>query len=200
MSKNNLRQRSALAGIMTPGRIGVAAGAAGVVALELQGFSAASIIAHKDQVAATVSRLSRYLESPVTDGTKRSVCGSLSVSGVAPGQWFMIERDLKRPSIADLRGHLAGLAVVVDQSDSRFILELNGAHVRSALAKGVPVDLDASVFKPGDVAQTMAAHIGLQVSLMTEQPAFELVSAASTAGSFWSWFAASASEYGLDVV
>lgn len=200
MSKVNLQSRSALAGIIRPGRVGVSSGVPGVVARELQGFAAVSILAHKGQAVAAAGLLSEHLAAKVTDGPKRVVRGSLSVSGVGPGQWFAIQRDPSQSTLSTLRALLVGLAAVVDQSDGRIVLELTGARVRSALAKGIPVDLDVGVFKPGDVAQTMAAHIGVQVSSMTEQAGFELVTSASSAASFWSWLEASAAEYGLDVV
>ena len=200
MSEPTLQPRSALAGITRPGRSGVTSGVAGIVAREIHGFIACSILAQKGQTVTTAAVLSERLGATVPDVPKRVARGSLSVSGIAPGQWLLIERQASLSTTADLRAELSGLAAVVDQSGGRLVLELSGNQVRSALAKGIPVDLDASVFKPGDVAQTMAAHIGVQVGLMTEQPAFEIITAASTAESFWNWFAASAAEYGLDVV
>ncbi len=200
MSNPSLKHRCALASIIRPGRIGITSGVAGVVVRELQGIAAVSILAQKGQTAATAALLSEYLAVTVTDGPKRVARGSLSVSGVAPGQWFAIERAPLQEALSALRAGLAGVAVVVDQSDGRIVLELTGERARSALAKGIAVDLDASIFKRGDVAQTMVTHIGVQVSLMTEQSGFEVITAASTAASFWSWLAASAAEYGLDVV
>ena len=200
MPEFNLQRRPVLAGMAKEGRIGRTSGAAGVVAREVRSFAGASILAHKGGAAATASRLSELLQMAVLDAPKRTALGSVSVTGVAPAQWLLIDRDPSRPTIETLRDSLSGAAVVVDQSDSRLILELSGECVRSTLAKGVPVDLDASVFKPGDAAQTVAAHIGLQVAMMTERPAFEVIAAASTAGSFWSWFAASAAEFSLDVI
>lgn len=200
MSEPTLQPRSALAGIVRPGRSGVTSGVAGVVAREMQGFAAVSILAQKGQAVATAAVLSEHFAATVTDSPRRVASGSLSISGIAPGQWLLIERQASLSTTADLRAKLVGLAAVVDQSGGRLVIELSGNQVRSTLAKGIPVDLDASVFKPGDVAQTMAAHIGVQVALMTEQTAFEIITAASTAGSFWNWFATSAAEYGLDVV
>lgn len=83
--------------------------------------------------------------------------------------------------MAALRAALAGRAALVDQSDGRIIPELAGERVRDALAKGIPVDLDAGAYTLGSVAQTMAAHIGPHVSLMTERTVFEVVTAAGTA-------------------
>jgi len=200
MPEPTLQPRSALAGIIQPGRLGVTAGVAGVVARDMQGFAAYSILAQKGQAVTTSQVLSELLGATVSDGPKRVARGSLSVSGVAPGQWLLIERQASLPTTADLRAKLVRLAAVIDQSSGRVVLELSGNRVRSTLAKGIPLDLDPRVFKPGDVAQTMTAHIGVQVALMTERPDFEVITAASTAQSFWSWLAASAAEYGLDVV
>jgi methylglutamate dehydrogenase subunit D len=198
MTRSSMNARSPLAGIAKAGRSGSTSGAAGVVVRDLRGFSAVSILAHKGQAAATAARLSRCLEATVLDAPKRVAHGSLSVSGVAPGQWFVIERVSSRSMLSDLCAGFVGLAVVVDQTDSCIVLELAGDCVRATLAKGIPVDLDATVFKPGDVAHTMASHIGVHVALMTEKTGFEVVTAASTAGSFCSWLTASAAEYGMD--
>jgi sarcosine oxidase subunit gamma len=98
-----------------------------------------------------------------------------------------------------LRAELDGLAAVSDQGDGRVILEISGARARDALAKGIAVDLDPDVFKIGDLAQTSASHIGLQIALIDAAPTFEIASARSTAGSLWAWLTASAAEYGIDV-
>ena len=133
MSKPSLQHRSALAGHMKTGRIGFASGVAGVEVREVQGFTAVSILAHKGQTVATAACLSRVLEAKMTDGPKRVALGSLSVSGVAPGQWLAIERDPLRPTISDLRASLAGLAAAVVQSDSRIVLVLAGERVRHGM-------------------------------------------------------------------
>jgi len=89
---------------------------------------------------------------------------------------------------------------VTDQGDGRLIVEVAGPRARDALAKGIAIDLDASAFKVGDAAQTSAAHIGLQIALIDDIPTFEIISARSTAGSFWSWLVASAAEYGIEIL
>lgn len=195
-----LERRSARAGFAKRGRMGQPSGVAGVVVEVIENFTAATIVAGKNQSGETIEWLSGLFEAPVSDGPRRLARGTLSICGVAPGQWLAIERDASQATLAMLRTSLAPLAAVVDQSDSCLVLEVTGPMAISALAKGIPVDLHSSAFKPGDVARTIAAHIGVQISSMTERPAFELITAASTARSLWNWLTASAGEYGLDVV
>ena len=75
---------------------------------------------------------------------------------------------------------------------------LRGARSVSA-GLGVPPDLHPKVFKPGDVATTLVAYIGVQLDRIDEAT-FQLTAPRSMAGSFWSWLSASAAEFGYDVV
>ena len=80
------------------------------------------------------------------------------------------------------------------------MLRLSGPRVRDVLAKGVPLDLHPKVFKPGDVATTLVAYIGVQTRPARRAPTYQLTAPRSMAGSFWSWLSASAAEFGYDVV
>ena len=71
------------------------------------------------------------------------------------------------------------------------------AAADACIAKGVPLDLHPKVFKPGDVATTLVAYIGVQIDRIDET--FQLTAPRSMAGSFWSWLAASAAEFGYDL-
>jgi len=88
---------------------------------------------------------------------------------------------------------------VSDQSDARLVLHLFGPRVRDVLAKGLAVDLHPKVFKPGDVAVTLIAYIGVQIDVL-DDTTYQLTAPRSMAGSFWSWLSASAAEFGYDVV
>jgi len=90
-------------------------------------------------------------------------------------------------------------AAVSDQSDARLVLRLSGPKLRDVLAKGVPIDLHPNVFKPGDVATTLVAYIGVQLDRIDEA-SFQLTAPRSMAGSLWSWLSASAAEFGYEVV
>lgn len=54
---------------------------------------------------------------------------------------------------------LAGLAAVVDQSDSMAVVRVAGAQVEAVLARLVPVDLRLRAFAEGATARTMLGHM-----------------------------------------
>jgi heterotetrameric sarcosine oxidase gamma subunit len=144
--------------------------------------------------------LSRHVGSTVMDAAKRAAGNGIAISGMSPGQWLALAQPSADRAVLDaLRADLDGLAAVTDQVDGRVVIEVSGNRARDALAKGIAVDLDPVAFKVGDLAQTSASHIGLQISLIDAAPTFEIVSARSTAPSLWSWLTASAAEYGIDV-
>jgi sarcosine oxidase subunit gamma len=92
---------------------------------------------------------------------------------------------------------LAGLASLVEVSHGRALYALTGARVRDALAKGVPIDLHARAFRPGDAASTLVAHIPVNLWQIDDRPSYEFAIARSLAQSFWQWLTAAAAEYGL---
>jgi sarcosine oxidase subunit gamma len=79
------------------------------------------------------------------------------------------------------------------------LLDVSGPRIRDTLAKGVPIDLDPVSFKTGDVAVTMASHIGLQIWQLADEPVYRLAVARSYFDSFWRWLAMSAAEFGCEI-
>ena len=72
-----------------------------------------------------------------------------------------------------LAAALADIAAVVDQSHGRVAIVIAGAKARAVLAKGTAVDLDPSRFRPGQVAATQMAHVGVHITAVAPD-AFEL--------------------------
>jgi methylglutamate dehydrogenase subunit D len=201
MADGKVLNRSALAGLATSQRAGAATPTAGVRIREIVDFAAIGIIARRGRSGEVGAILSRHAGSPVQDATRRVGSENLAVTGTAPGQWLVMSRGPDPQARLDsVRAELDGLAAVTDQGDGRVVLEVSGSRAREALAKGIPVDLDATAFKIGDAAQTSAGHIGLQIALIDGAPTFEIISPRSTAESLWSWLVASAAEYGIDVL
>lgn len=200
MADRKISSRSPLAGLAKAGRLGAVTSNAGVHIREITDFAAITIIARRGRAAEVTAILSRHVGSSVADAARCTRAGDLSFTGAAPGQWLGVSRgSAAAAQLAAARADIDGLAAVTDQGDGRVLLEISGPHARDALAKGIPVDLDAVAFKVGDAAQTSASHIGLQIVLVDEAPTFEIISARSTAESLWSWLVASAAEYGIDV-
>lgn len=121
----------------------------------------------------------------------------LDLVWAGPAQWLAVSDD--RAIAARLAGELAGIAAVSDQSDGRAALRLSGPKLRDTLAKGCPIDLHPRAFRPGDTAITAIAHIGVQFWQVDEASTFDILVARSMAGSFWTWFSAAASEFGIEV-
>lgn len=199
MAEPHVQRRSPLAEMAAIGRMGRTIGVAGVHIREITDVAGLAIIARKGRAADVAAVLSRHVGSDVPDAAKRIAGNGLAICGTGPGQWLATAQMDGGTSLDALRADLDGLAAVTDQGDGRVVLEVSGSRARDALAKGIPVDLDASAFKVGDLAQTSASHIGLQIALINAAPTFEIVSARSTAASLWAWLIASAAEYGIDV-
>lgn len=72
--------------------------------------------------------------------------------------------------------------------------------MRDALCKGLAIDLDPRVFRPGDTATTQVAHIGVQIWRLTAAPAYDIVCLRGYAGSLWRWLELSAAEFGLELL
>ena len=200
MVEPHVERRPPLAGVAATGRIGRTIGVPGVQIREIRDAASIAIVARKGRAADVAAVLSRHVGSPVPDAAKRSAGNGLAISGTGPGQWLAMARPPAGENpLHELRAALDGLAAVSDQGDGRIVLDVSGPRARDALAKGIAVDLDPLAFKVGDLAQTSASHIGLQIALIDAAPTFEIISARSTAGSLWAWLTASAAEYGIDV-
>ena len=200
MAEPRVLHRSPLSGVAVTGRMGRTIGVAGVRIREIAAPAGLAIIARRGRSADVAAVLSRHVGSTVMDAAKRAAGNGIAISGMSPGQWLALAQPSADRAVLDaLRADLDGLAAVTDQADGRVVIEVSGNRARDALAKGIAVDLDPVAFKVGDLAQTSASHIGLQISLIDAAPTFEIVSARSTAPSLWSWLTASAAEYGIDV-
>jgi sarcosine oxidase subunit gamma len=194
------QERSALHGIARPGRHGAGAGVAGLLIEERTDLSFASVIVKRGKRDALVSAVETAYGVALPTRPRRVTKGSVTFAGTGPDQWIASAEGAEAQNFAArVRGRIGLFAAVSDQSDARLVLRLSGPNVRDVLAKGVPLDLHPKVFKPGGVATTVVAYIGVQIDRLDEAT-FQLTAPRSMAGSFWSWLSASAAEFGYDVV
>jgi sarcosine oxidase subunit gamma len=190
--------RGAWAGIAQPGHFG-APGKVGVTAQLLDGFGLATLIAAPGELAA-LAKLAEATLGVMLPETPRIVTGeACDAIWSGPGQWLL--RTPSREGVAALEA-LSAHGALSGQSDARAGVRLSGPHVRDMLAKGVMLDLHPDVFVVGDAALTGIAHVGVQLWRLadgSQGAVFEIMAPRSMAGSFWSWFAASAAEFGCEV-
>lgn len=195
----DLAARSALAGLATPGHFG-RAGTSGLTINERTNIAFASVIAKRDKRFMLVNAVNTAFGVALPDGPRRATKGGVTFAGTAPDQWIASAESSEAAGFAaKLRARIGPFAAVSDQSDARLVLHLSGERVRDVLAKGVPIDLHPDEFKAGDVASTLIAYVGVQIDRL-DDATYQLTAPRSMAGTLWSWLAASAAEFGYDVV
>jgi sarcosine oxidase subunit gamma len=193
-------RKGAWDGIAKTGRSGADSVEPGVIVTPRHDFSLAFVIGGEGQGEGedvTDRFVSRYgLEPP---RTPRVVSAEkLDLVWAGPSQWLAVSVRPEMP--AELCSALQGIAAVSDQTDARAVQRLRGPRVRDVLAKGCPVDLHPRAFHRGDTFMTAIGGIGVQVWWADVDDALHLAVPRSMAGSFWSWFQASAQEFGVEVL
>lgn len=189
--------RSALADI-APSNHG-----SGVLVIDRDGLGLATVIARKQRKDALVAEVRRHFGIELPNGPRHAVVGGVSFAGTGPGAWLATCEGAANAFALMLQQLLSGIASVCDQSDGHAVLRLTGPRVRDTLGKLLPIDLHPSAFKPGDVAVTHAAHIGVTLWRLADtdvvSPVFELATFRSMVGSLWHAIDGSAKEFGLAV-
>jgi methylglutamate dehydrogenase subunit D len=105
-----------------------------------------------------------------------------------PDQWLIIEPQTAGadPS-AELAKSFNGLASVIDVSDSRIIFRVSGPSAKDALSKGIPIDFHDRVFKPGDVAITHYAHLGVTLWRLVDGQGYDVACARTFSANLLDW-------------
>lgn len=172
----------------------------GVTFNDRHGLAMASVLAKAGQGAALALRVREHFGVDLPQGPRRSVAGVVAFLGTGPGAWLVTSENGCDSFAVQLRDKLGDLASVSDQSDGYAVLRLSGFKVREALAKLVPVDLHPRAFQVGDVAVTVAAHIGVTLWRSENRndgaPVFEIAAFRSFASSLWHALSTSAAEFG----
>jgi sarcosine oxidase subunit gamma len=194
----SLAERSALAGLATPGHFG--RDGSGLTVVERNDIAFASVIAKRGKRFMLVNAVNTAFGVALPDGPRRATKGSVTFAGTGPDQWLASADGADAAGFAGkLRARVGPFAAVSDQSDARLVLHLSGPRVREVLAKGVSIDLHPKVFKPGDVANTLVAYVGVQIDML-DDATWQLTAPRSMAGTVWSWLSAAAGEFGYDVM
>lgn len=168
----------------------------GVTASVVENLAAATLVARRGGTGALMTAAGAA-GLPLADAPRVSSGAGLDAVGVGPGRWLVLAPGLGGASLrARLTGFCTGLAAVTDQSDANLVLDVSGPRVRDALAKGVALDLDPSVFKAGDAATTSVSHVGVTFWLRADG-AYRFAAGRSFAPAFLRWLTASAAEYGF---
>ena len=196
----SLAPRSPLAAA-GPVAAAVPVSAPGVTAAVLDGFGLATVLARRGSSQALAQRVRERFGMDLPTEPKLSAASGLAFAGAGPSAWLAMADRGGNEFAARLRSDLHGVASVSDQSDGYVLIRLTGTRVRHALSKLVPIDLHPRAFKAGDVASTVASHIGVTLWRPADGPdaadVFEVAMFRSLARSFWHALADAAAEYGF---
>lgn len=158
----------------------------GVEAREVTDYSIVSLatpLDGEDTLIASVS--SAYgVALPAIGRTVRSDDGSTLILGLQPGQFFVLFKSTDEQPLDLVNERIRDEAYLTDQSDSWAMVRISGTRSREALERICPIDLDPLVFVIGAVARTLMEHLGV-IILREDEDAFLLMSARSSARSFW---------------
>jgi len=189
---------SCLAGLAHPGRHGNPDGPPGVTVRERPHLALSLLIARRGQADAAASALAARFGLAAPHRPKAVFGNGVGLVWAGPRHWLgVMERQSPEAAEASWRAALADTAAVIDQSSGRGVLRIAGPQARTALAKGMPIDLHPRAFGPGDAAITLAEQIAVQLWQVDDAPTYDIVFPRSTAGDFWHWLNASAAAYGL---
>ena len=168
----------------------------GLLARECPVAALATLLARARQTATLAAAIGQEFGVALPTRPRVVHGGGVSFIWSGPGHW-LVHADGEPAGLERRLVAAAGsCAAVVDQSDSRVLLDLAGARVRDVLAKGLAVDLDAGVFDVGDVAIGTIAHVGVQLWQTGPAPVYRIAVARSYYASWRDWLVAAAGEYG----
>jgi heterotetrameric sarcosine oxidase gamma subunit len=176
----------------------------GVIVTDRDGLGVATVLARNGTCAALAQRVHEHFRIALPRTPRRTSSGDLALLGTGPGAWLATFERGGNAFAVSLRQAVGDLAAVSDQSDGYSVLRLAGPRVRDLLCKLVPVDVHPHVFEVGDVAATVAAHIGATLWRLEDHtdgsPVFEVAVFRSLAACFWQILSEDAAEFGFEEV
>ena len=197
MHDSILTPQTALKGLINAGRYGRQEGDVGIRISEVKNFSLANITAFKNCREPLEKVIDEYLGLDLPIGPQRIEKNGYALIGHGPDQWLAIGYEENSAGIFDkLEKASRDYAAIVDQSDARAIIRLSGPDARKALAKGVSIDLDPSVFHTNCTATTFAAGLWINLWQINDSPAYEISVFRGFGASLASWIKNSAEEFG----
>jgi heterotetrameric sarcosine oxidase gamma subunit len=194
--------------VLTPtapfwGLLPVSAAGHGVIAIDRDGLGLATILVSKNRLGALSQRIGELFGVELPQSSRRVSAGDVAFASVGPEAWLATRESGGNAFTASLQDEIGSLASVSDQSDAYAVLRLTGPKVLETLAKMIPIDVHPRAFTPGDVASTVAAHIGITLWRLADSsdgtPLFEVAVFRSLAVSFWHALCTSAGEFGVTV-
>jgi methylglutamate dehydrogenase subunit D len=173
---------------------------AGVIAQVCQGFGLARILVRKNAATALAQHVQTHFNCALPTSPHRTCGNDIAVMCIGPGSWLAMRENGGNEFASSLKPMLGPFAAISDQSDAYGIFRLRGPHLRAALSKLVPIDIHDRAFRVGDVAETIAGHVGIlfwRLDDAADSPVFDLAVARSFSASLRHALVQSAAEFEL---
>ncbi|HEY0747339.1 MAG TPA: hypothetical protein VGD63_11615 [Steroidobacteraceae bacterium] len=176
----------------------------GVIAEWRRGLGIARVVVRKSKAAELAQQFQDRFGIALPGAPRRVQAGDMAALGVGPESWLVTAEKRGNDLAAALKPLIGSAAAICDQSDAYLVLRLTGAKLRSALGKLVPLDVHARAFKAGDVAHTIASHMGILLWRLEDEdeagrlPVFEIAVAGSSSASLHHALSLSAAEFGWE--
>lgn len=151
---------------------------------ERHGLGLAAIMARRSTTAAEIGNA---LGMTLPAGPHATCRGPLTVLGTGPSSWLAISEEPAGAWFDRLCHEIGAIASLSDQSSGYAVWRLSGASARTLLQRGASIDFDPKVFRPGSVATTMIAHIGVIVWQVDDAPTYDIALFRSFVTSFRHW-------------
>jgi heterotetrameric sarcosine oxidase gamma subunit len=173
---------------------------AGVIAQVRQGLGIAKILARKNEAAALARDVQAHFGCELPTSPRRACGNDIAVMGIGPGSWLAMCENGGNDFAGSLKPILGSFAAISDQSDAYGVFRLMGPNLRAALGKLVPIDIHDRAFKVGDVAETIAGHVGIlfwRLEDIAGSPVFDIAVARSLSVSLRHTLVQGAAEFEL---
>jgi methylglutamate dehydrogenase subunit D len=173
---------------------------AGVFAQVRQGLGIAKILARKNEATALAQHVQTHFNCALATSPRRTCGKDIAVLGIGPETWLAMSENGGNEFASSLKPILGRFAAISDHSDAYGVFRLTGPNLRAALSKLVPIDIHDRAFEVGDVAETIAGHVGIlfwRLDDIAGSPVFDMAVARSFSISLRHMLVQSAAEFEL---
>jgi heterotetrameric sarcosine oxidase gamma subunit len=195
--------QSALVPVYRACRIGERDTMTGVTIREREGRRLLQVSGWPENFSSVCDRLSASLEVDVPNDMRHaSTRGGRSVFRVAPERlWITAEADDEVLGRLDVLS-LGAEAIVTEIEHGRTVLRISGRGSETLLSRGLPVDLDASVFPVNSFVQSAIHHMSVLVHKVdcAEEFVFDVYVSRDLALTFWGWLTEAAAPLGCKIM
>lgn len=182
--------------VLVPGRFGSSGRAAGLFLMPMLVGQVETVTARRGQLAGLLSALTDRLGFMVEDRPGVWTTPRRRVIGIAPGRFQLLGFDEGEGRALEPFGWR------VRQTGGVALLRLTGPRLTEILSRGLSLDLDPRVFRPGSSAVTLLAHMPVtlvRLSDLAGHPVHDIMTGRSYARGLARWLMETGAATGVEI-